>query len=395
MKWTQAPSTFFKEKKELYKKRGFILLFAVLSIGFLLAITVSLADSLYKQHKFLSFSSESLDALNNSNAGLECAMYWDRKFDAFNISKTSDIFCGRQKFTVGGVNVSTFTLLNDDKTQSTVVTVDKNTQPGTTTIKADGYNTTDITSEKRVSRSFTVAYPNTSQLKTCDAFDVILVLDSSDSINETERTQLNDAARTIVDGLVVAPTKARLGVVVFHHYAEKYLSLSSNPDAIKTAITNGLYGPREHGTASAGGTIKGRIELQQNARPNTPRYLLFITDGEATKCANANGDAAICPGFTKDDIPTNYPYPSTVQWEDEAKKTREANNIKIIVVGVGLEGKKDPVHHLPYEQEMQQFITSDGMYHSIASFDDLIDVVKIFNCQYFAQHAGTPEFKEE
>ncbi len=376
------------------KKSGFILLFAVLSIGFLLAITVNLADSLYKQHKFLSFSSESLDALNNSNAGLECAMYWDRMHDSFSIDKESTITCGRQSFKVGGKTISKFTLLNDDATQSTVVEVDKTTQPGTTTIKADGYNTADAASEKRVSRSFAVAYPNTSQLKTCDAFDVMLVLDSSDSIDNTERAQLNDAARAIVDGLVVAPTKARLGTIVFHHYAQQFLPLSSDPNAIKNSITTGLYAPREHGTASAGGTIKGRMELQKNARPNTPRYLLFITDGEATKCANANGDAAICPGFTEDDIPTNYPYPSTLQWENEAKKTRDAD-IKIIVVGVGLEGKKDPVHHLSYEDEMTQYITSDKMYHSIASFDNLIDVVKIFNCEYFAQHAGIPQFKEQ
>jgi hypothetical protein len=324
-------------------------------------------------------------------------MYWDRVHDAFNPNISTKIRCGRQEFTVGGMNktVFKFTLLNDDGTQSTDVEVNKE-ENGTTTITASGYNT-EADSDKRVNRTLSVAYPNTSQLTTCDAFDVMLILDSSDSIDIDERKQLDTATRSIVDGLVVAPTKARLGTVVFHHYAQKYLPLSSDPEAIKDSITAGLFGYREHGTASAGGTIKGRQELVQNARPNTPRYLLFITDGEATKCANANGDAAICPGYTEDDIPTNYPYPSTLQWETEAKTTRDAD-IKIIVVGIGLQGKKDPVHHLPYEQEMQQYITSPGspsLYYSIDSFDQLQDVVKIFNCSYFAKHAGTPIIKEQ
>ncbi len=385
--------------------RGFILLFAILSIGFLLAITVNLADSLYKQHKFLSFSSESLDALNNSNAGIECAMYWDRKFDAFNPTKSTSIYCGRQKFTVGNQQKSTFTLLNDDGTQSTVVEVDKTTQPGTTTITAAGYNTINITAEKRVNRTLEVSYADREVSTRCAAYDIVLSLDVSTSLSGQDRTDSVNAANLIADNIELSPTLGKIGVTWFYALSNLQIGLSTDATAIKQAVNFSYNNPAIGGdTNMPGGLIRSYNELMAHGRANAPDFVVVITDGETNECSDLSGNRIYCPGTHKYyDSNGNLLYwtreDSMAQSVQYAKILKDAG-VTIIVVGVGVRTQGVPpnpggITKEQYETFLRDQIASKDSYFPVIDRGHLSDTTKGFDCSFFSRVKGTPTTKEQ
>ncbi len=68
------------------QKRGFTLLIAVLVVGIVLAIGLSILNITLKEYLLSGVARESTIALNAADAGMECALYWDRssqgnKFD--------------------------------------------------------------------------------------------------------------------------------------------------------------------------------------------------------------------------------------------------------------------------------------------------------------------------
>lgn len=76
--------------KEQYKqknnRRGFTLFIAVLVIGIILAIGLSILNITLKEYLLSGVVRESAVALDAADAGMECALYWDRsnqgnKFD--------------------------------------------------------------------------------------------------------------------------------------------------------------------------------------------------------------------------------------------------------------------------------------------------------------------------
>lgn len=382
-----------KDPSVAEKKNGFILLFAVLSIGFLLVITINLANSLYKQHKFLSFSSESLDALNNSNAGLECAMYWDRTADAF--SKPSTIKCGRQSFEVGKTLKSTFTLLNDDATQSTVVEVDKTTEPGTTTIRAEGYNTANPSSDKRVNRTLEVSYADREVSNKCADFDIVLLLDISSSLVGQERTDSADAAKIIVNNLQFGPTLAQMGVVWYFANSNVQLPLSTNPANINNAIDYSYKNVAIFGdTNLPWALMNAKNELQAHGRPNSPKFAVIVTDGETNECSSLVGGRVYCPGETTS---LWARWKSMTQSLEYAQILKDAH-ITVITVAVALQhqtgGGIDDVTVEEYKDFLKGIATKDE-YYEVADAAHLHELTEGFDCSFFSRVRGTPVIKEQ
>lgn len=385
----------FIEKGVVIKtnKDGFILLFAILSISFLLAITVNLADSLYKQHKFLSFSSESLDALNNSNAGLECAMYWDRKFDAFNTTKSTDIYCGRQKFTVGNQEISEFTLLNDDGTQSTDVEVDKRVT-GTTTITASGYNTK-AAAENRVSRELVVSYADRQVSNKCADFDIVLVLDISSSLSGQERIDSANAAKIIVDNLQFGPTLAQMGVIWFFALSDVQLPLSTNPTNIKNAIDYSYKNVVVFGdTNLPWALMNAKNELLTHGRPNAPDFVVLVTDGETNECSSPSGGRVYCPGET-----TLWSRWKSMKQSTEYATTLKDAGITIITVGVALQHQAgsgdDDVTVQEYKDFLGGIATRPNLFSVVDDASHLHEITEGFDCSFFSRVRGTPIIKEQ
>lgn len=388
--------TFFLSKKNdrllrTESRGGFILLFAVLSIGFLLAITLNLADSLYKQHKFLSFSSESLTALNNSNAGLECAMYWDRKQGAFDDTPITRITCGGQSIEVTPSSGPTFSFnlpnLNDNG--YTAVTIDKST--ATTTIEASGFSVNDATSEKRVMRSLAVSYGPGTAVAQCRDFDLMLALDISTSINATERQQLRDAAHQIVNSLDISIAKGHVGIVTFASNGLLRQTLTPTPATLHTVIdSSALDNPGTGGTNAADGLIESFNELNSiRNRPPTPDFILMITDGEFYGCADTDGNSFTCPG-------------GAIQAEQNAMNfanMAKADGMKVIVIGIGFSGKITYGSYggdrILYEDFLKDYIASDEQFFPVADYDGLAEAAGIINCAYFSTSLGKPNFIEK
>lgn len=67
-------------------QRGFTLLIAILVVGVVLAVGLSILTITLKEYLLSGMERESVIALNAADAGMECALYWDRssqggKFD--------------------------------------------------------------------------------------------------------------------------------------------------------------------------------------------------------------------------------------------------------------------------------------------------------------------------
>ncbi|TSC67309.1 MAG: hypothetical protein G01um101472_460 [Parcubacteria group bacterium Gr01-1014_72] len=152
--------------------RGFTVLFAVLMSSLLLAIGISIFNISMKERVLASASKESQNAFYAADSGVECALYWDIRDDAFNFTDpgSDTIDCHRDmasdsrnssnRFTVGvsGVPVSTFTIRFYPSDACAVVTVTKTPTPGATTIVSEGYNTCDDANPRRVERTIRVSY---------------------------------------------------------------------------------------------------------------------------------------------------------------------------------------------------------------------------------------------
>lgn len=80
--------------------RGFTLLIAVILTTVLVTVGLALFDIAYKQIVLTSAVRHSQYAFYAADTGMECALYWDQKFNAFSPSSP------RGTITCGGSNIS-------------------------------------------------------------------------------------------------------------------------------------------------------------------------------------------------------------------------------------------------------------------------------------------------
>ncbi len=82
-------------KKMHATNRGFVLLLAVLVSGILLALGVALYNIASKELILSSSGRDSQFAFYAADSGIECALYWDAKHDAFaTTSSLTQVTCG-------------------------------------------------------------------------------------------------------------------------------------------------------------------------------------------------------------------------------------------------------------------------------------------------------------
>ena len=163
------------------KNRGMTLFIAVTIMGILLFISFAVVNIALKSTIFASSGRDSQFAFYAADAGLECAIYWDSKFNAFATSTSGDPLnfrcAGSPDINSGQVisGTSTYSFIGgggDAKPTSifgfvmdqglnpvpycTIVTVTKNTDE-TTHIYSRGYNTC-LDSSRRIERGIEVTY---------------------------------------------------------------------------------------------------------------------------------------------------------------------------------------------------------------------------------------------
>lgn len=159
-------------------KRGFTLLLAVLISGILLALGFALFNIASKELILSSAARDSQFAFYAADSGIECALYWDAKYEVFATSTTpvpDEITCAsgtlaplgpgggtvpltRTAVTPGDLDYTYTTTFSFSLGSNLVdpcvdVVVIKKSYPTRTSIRADGYNTCVTTNPRRLDRA--------------------------------------------------------------------------------------------------------------------------------------------------------------------------------------------------------------------------------------------------
>ncbi|HEX8591591.1 MAG TPA: pilus assembly PilX N-terminal domain-containing protein [Candidatus Paceibacterota bacterium] len=162
-------------------QRGFTLLIAIVLATVALAVGLALADVAYKQVLLSSAARQSQAAFYRADSALECALYYDQKFAAFNPTTStsfdeSTITCqGRpisgytENRRSDGSMVTTFNVTGASCANgqvSAIITVYKETtgfcstsgQVGKNCLYASGFNTCSSTDPNRFERELKAVY---------------------------------------------------------------------------------------------------------------------------------------------------------------------------------------------------------------------------------------------
>jgi len=146
--------------------RGFTLLIAVVLSSVLVSISLSLIDIAYKQIVLASTATQSEYAFYNADTALECALYWDQKYNAFDYTTplaASALICGNQAVTgytvtiSGGFKRTSFALPCAGGGTASSVIVEKNSTGGTR-LYGNGYNTCATNDVRRIERGLKASY---------------------------------------------------------------------------------------------------------------------------------------------------------------------------------------------------------------------------------------------
>lgn len=83
-------------------QRGFTLLIAVILASIALVVGLGLADVAYRQVVLSSTAKQSQTAFYRADSALECALYYDQQFAAFNVGSTYNL----NSITCGGITIT-------------------------------------------------------------------------------------------------------------------------------------------------------------------------------------------------------------------------------------------------------------------------------------------------
>lgn len=182
--------------------------------------------------------------------------------------------------------------------------------------------------------------------------DVTFILDSSDSVGQTNFGTQLDFAKSIVNKLDISPGRTQIGTVTFSSTANNQFNLNqyNNKNDVLNAISGIRYTP---GSTHTGTAIKYVTQQSftplHGARTNVPHIAVLITNG---------------PSFTKDIT------------KIEAKTAKD-NNVVIYAIGVGGGIDRDELMSVSSSPNSRYFMTADN-YQTLNTLSDLL-AAKICN----------------
>lgn len=148
-------------------QRGFTLLIAVILSTVVLTVGLALLDVAYKQVVLASTAKQSQAAFYNADSALECALYYDQKFNDFDFAtptnNPSSITCSSTPVTNyqsnanANVRITIFTIPCPTSGIYATTTVYKYSTGGTS-IYANGFNTCVPTDPRRIERGLKATY---------------------------------------------------------------------------------------------------------------------------------------------------------------------------------------------------------------------------------------------
>src|SRR3989344_1676627 len=144
-------------------KRGFTLLIAIVTTSMLLIVSFVVINIALKQLVLANASRDSQYSFYAADAGTECAIYWDLKntTSSFDPATPGSITCSGQTITTGSQTIPTIppqpAVIGGNANSIFYITFTKGCAivrvtkvvGGITTIDSRGYNTCDVTSQRR------------------------------------------------------------------------------------------------------------------------------------------------------------------------------------------------------------------------------------------------------
>lgn len=163
---------YFKKNKNYLNNRGYAILFTVILISIISAISIGLSNTNFKQLTLSSGFRDSQTAFYESDMATECGLYADTQKKT-ELDNGTPINCGVDKngnsFTlnVNKTNISggvKYTLTPNGMSNSNdpcfriVINKYTSTTPVKTTTQASGYNICDLSAKRTVERTIEVNY---------------------------------------------------------------------------------------------------------------------------------------------------------------------------------------------------------------------------------------------
>ncbi|MBI5077821.1 MAG: hypothetical protein HZB11_00425 [Candidatus Yonathbacteria bacterium] len=136
------------------RKRGAVLLIAILVSGVALAVGIGVYKRIYKELLFASFWKQTQVAFAAADSGLECALYWDLHPP---VSGNASCFGGASFAWSTSTPVLPQPMVVSGGCVNVIVTK-TGTAPIVTTIESRGYNTCDTANSRRVERGLGASY---------------------------------------------------------------------------------------------------------------------------------------------------------------------------------------------------------------------------------------------
>lgn len=150
------------KKINLESNKGFALFVAVVTVSILLSVSFAIINITLKELTLSMSGRDSQYAFYASNAGLECALYWDFKgndpFSPYTEFGGNEIICNGISKDVGDGWVSNFNLIFAKSCVDVEITKSFDGVSTTTIINSRGYNTCNKNNVRRIERAVRVSY---------------------------------------------------------------------------------------------------------------------------------------------------------------------------------------------------------------------------------------------
>ncbi len=144
----------FKISNGVNMSRGVALLFTLLIAVVTLSVSLGVFNLIIGEISLSGTTRDSQLAFYASDAGVECALYWDIQQGAFSTSTASVINCAGQTESVGGATISNFSLSFGN---GSCVDVSVEKLPSQTIVTSQGKNTCEDR-PRTVQRGLQVSY---------------------------------------------------------------------------------------------------------------------------------------------------------------------------------------------------------------------------------------------
>ena len=207
------------------------------------------------------------------------------------------------------------------------------------------------TIEKTADDSYTLSLDVTGKQGDATPIDILLIVDKSNSMNSTRRNNVNNTITILKNQLKNSEIEAdiQMAAVTFSGpnstgWSDSSKQKSNNGDAWKygdgwTSLDNFDFSLSNvnGGTNWQAGVRKGEEVLAQ-ARDNSKKYVIFLTDGDPTFRYGDSSDITVGTG-SNDRYNNNY-YAAVNEWNNDSPNLSAPTTIKYVVDATGTSTNK-------------------------------------------------------